>query len=61
MDFKSLLDNNWLDRVIIAAWILSAILVIFMLTNLDVIVNYHVDDPSNSGHQEYKCQEENTI
>jgi len=39
MDFKSLLNNNWLDRVIIAAWIGSAILVIFMLTNLDVIVN----------------------
>ena len=39
MDFKSLLNNNWLDRVIIVAWILSAVLVIFMLTNLDVIVN----------------------
>jgi len=39
MDFKSLLNNNWLDRVIIAAWILSAVLVIFMLTNLDVLVN----------------------
>jgi len=39
MDFKSLLNNNWLDRVIIVAWILSAVLVIFMLTNLDVLVN----------------------
>ncbi len=39
MDFKSLLNNNWLDRVIIAAWILSAVIVIFLLTNLDVIVN----------------------
>ena len=39
MNLKSLLNNNWLDRVIIAAWISSAILVIFMLTNLDVIVN----------------------
>jgi len=39
MDFKSLLENNWLDRVIIVAWILSAVLVIFMLTNLDVLVN----------------------
>ncbi len=39
MNLKSLLDNNWLDRVIIVAWISSAILVIFMLTNLDVIVN----------------------
>ncbi|MCJ7714448.1 hypothetical protein MUO66_08335 [Candidatus Bathyarchaeota archaeon] len=39
MNLKSLLNNNWLDRVIITAWISSAILVIFMLTNLDVIVN----------------------
>ena len=39
MNLKSLLNNNWLDRVIIVAWISSAILVIFMLTNLDVIVN----------------------
>ncbi|MCW3998080.1 MAG: hypothetical protein NWF10_05865 [Candidatus Bathyarchaeota archaeon] len=39
MDFRDLLNSNWLARTIIVVWIITAILVISMLTNLDHLVN----------------------
>jgi uncharacterized Zn-finger protein len=39
MDFRDLLNSNWLARTIIVVWIITAVLVISMLTNLDHLVN----------------------
>lgn len=39
MNYKDLLNSNWLARTVIVMWIITAILVISMLTNLDVLIN----------------------
>jgi len=39
MAFKDLLDSKWLIRLLLVSWIISAVLVIYMVNNLDLIVH----------------------
>ena len=39
MAFRDLLDNKWLVRILLVSWIISAVLVIYMVNNLDLIVH----------------------
>ena len=39
MGFKELLRSNWLARTMMVMWIITAVLVISMLTNMDIIVH----------------------
>ena len=39
MAFRDLLDNKWLVRIILVSWIISSFSVIYMISNLDMIVH----------------------
>jgi uncharacterized Zn-finger protein len=39
MNLNRIASNQWLNRIVLAAWAVSAILVMFLLTKIDTIIN----------------------